>query len=225
MIEMDTKFEGALGHRLDQDGFYIVPGVFSLEETTELIGLLPTLGDRAGTRSLLDHRVGQICANDSRVRNLVELALGSDAQAVRGILFDKTPQTNWTLGWHQDTKIAVGEQKDAPGYSAWSVKEGVIHCQPPVDVLEQCVAVRIHLDDCDEVNGPLQVIPGSHRSGISNVTDFAEATSLTCRAGDVILMKPLTWHASSKSEAPRHGRVIHIEFSAAALQGGLRWAT
>ncbi len=166
-----------------------------------------------------------MCANDERVRALVTLALGMPAKAVRGILFDKTAESNWTLGWHQDTKIAVLEQKNVPGYSSWSVKEGVVHCRPPVHVLENSVAVRIHLDDCGEANGPLRVIAGSHQMGFIDAMDEANAWTLTCNAGDVILIKPLDLHASSKSETPGHRRVIHIEFCAAELDGGLRWAT
>lgn len=219
----DTHLEASLKD-LDQQGFCLIEGIFAEHEIVEMIRALPDLGERAGTRSLLDYSVGQTCAKDPRVRQLVTAAIGEEAQAVRGILFDKSPGVNWNLGWHQDTKIAVKEQLDVPGYLAWSTKEGVIHCQPPVEVLQNSVAVRIHLDDCGEDNGPLRVIPGSHRHGFFEDHTLAEPKTLTCRAGDVILMKPLTLHASSKSEAPTHRRVIHIEFCSVHLDGGLRWA-
>jgi ectoine hydroxylase-related dioxygenase (phytanoyl-CoA dioxygenase family) len=209
---------------LGQKGYFVLESVFSHTEISDLIQRLPALGDRAGTRSLLEETVGQECAADERVIDLVRSALGTVAKPVRGILFDKTPDTNWTLGWHQDTKIAVLERRDVAGYSAWSVKEGVVHCRPPVHVLENMIAVRIHLDDCGESNGPLQVIPASHRQGFCDVVNEAEAVQLTCKAGDVILIKPLTLHASSKSDSPSHRRVIHIEFCAVQLNGGLCWA-
>lgn len=36
-------------------------------------------------------------------------------------------------------------------------------------------------------------------------------------------MKPLTLHASSKTENARHRRVIHLEFSNRDLPGKLAW--
>ena len=41
----------------------------------------------------------------------------SPALLVRGTLFDKNPDANWSLFWHQDSIITVKERVDAPGYS------------------------------------------------------------------------------------------------------------
>ncbi|MBS1718364.1 MAG: phytanoyl-CoA dioxygenase family protein [Armatimonadetes bacterium] len=218
-----------LNHDADRDinreGYQLIQGVFAPVEISQLIMELPPMDGRAGTRSLLEYEVGKRCADDPRIQRLVKYALGGPATAVRGILFDKTPSANWVLGWHQDRKIAVQERIDVPGYSGWTIKEGVVHCQPPVHILESCVAVRIHLDDCGEEKGPLRVIPGSHRKGFGGEVDESQAVTLTCNAGDVILMKPLTLHASSKSSSPDHRRIIHIEYCSAQLDGGLQWAT
>ena len=56
------------------------------------------------------------------------------------------------------------ERIDRPGYGAWSNKAGVTHVQPPLGVLQQMLTVRLHLDDCLDDNGPLRVVPGSHRT-------------------------------------------------------------
>jgi ectoine hydroxylase-related dioxygenase (phytanoyl-CoA dioxygenase family) len=84
---------------------------------------------------------------------------------VRSILFDKTPDQNWAVSWHQDLTIALERRVDVPGYGPWSVKDGVVHAQGPVELLEKMVTVRIHLDDTPAENGALRVIPGSHRHG------------------------------------------------------------
>ncbi len=104
-------------------------------------------------------------ASSAAVRGLVEPVVGGGAFAVRATLFDKTPEANWKVPWHQDLTIAVAQRIDTPGFTAWSVKDGVYHVQPPSGILEGMLAVRIHLDDCGEDNGPLRVIPGSHRHG------------------------------------------------------------
>ena len=36
-------------------------------------------------------------------------------------------------------------------------------------------------------------------------------------------MRPLLLHASSASQSPRHRRVIHLEYAADPLPGGLVW--
>lgn len=212
---------------LGEEGFAVVPGVFDPDEIEALLGLLPALDSAAGTRNLLGHRWCRYLASDPRIRRLVEAEIGRSAVPIRGILFDKSPDANWNLGWHQDKKIAVKRRVDASGYFAWSEKEGVVHCQAPRDLLEQCLAVRIHLDPCGLDNGPLRVIPGSHRFGVLKSVEqekFKEPVTCVCEAGDAILMKPLTLHASSKAESPRHRRVIHIEYCAADLPTGLEWA-
>jgi hypothetical protein len=43
-------------------------------------------------------------------------------------------------------------------------------------------------------------------------------------AGSVVAMRGLTIHASERSARPGHRRVLHVDFSAADLPGGLRWA-
>lgn len=168
-------------------------------------------------------------ANDPRVRALVEVALGPSARAVRGLFFDKVPGANWKVAWHQDTTIAVQAQQKVPGFGPWSVKFGVPHVRPPASVLENMLAVRVHLDDCGEDNGPLRVSPGTHLSGVLDAADFIALRArhgefaLTCPRGGAILMKPLLLHASSPATNPRHRRVIHLEFAAGELPAPLAW--
>ncbi len=90
------------------------------------------------------------------------------------------------------------------------------------------VAVRIHLDDCGPDNGPLRVIPGSHRHGwldneISHWKETVEPVTCLARAGGAIVMCPLILHTSSKAVLPNHRRVIHIEYASEELPGGLQW--
>ena len=47
---------------------------------------------------------------------------------------------------HQDLSIPVREKVPHPALSGWSLKQGTCFVQPPLDVLQQLVAVRVHLD-------------------------------------------------------------------------------
>jgi ectoine hydroxylase-related dioxygenase (phytanoyl-CoA dioxygenase family) len=152
-------------------------------------------------------------------------------QPVRAILFDKTPDANWKVAWHQDLTIAVQAKHEVPGYGPWSVKNGTVHVQPPIPLLEEMITLRLHLDDTPSDNGALKIVPGSHRHGRLDAPDIAEMRKTTAehiceaRAGDVLLMKPLILHASSASQWPGHRRVVHIEYAVAdSLHPVLRWA-
>jgi ectoine hydroxylase-related dioxygenase (phytanoyl-CoA dioxygenase family) len=134
-------------------------------------------------------------------------------------LFDKSPQANWLVAWHQDTALPMRERSDAPGWGPWSEKGGVLYAHAPACALSGVVALRIHLDDSTHGNGPLRVIPGSHTLGLLTdeqiLEQAAHSVPETCLVGrgGVIAMHPLLIHCSSKvlSDAPR--RVIHIEYS------------
>ncbi|MCA9213743.1 MAG: phytanoyl-CoA dioxygenase family protein [Planctomycetales bacterium] len=182
-----------------------------------------------GVRNLLEINVAvREIACDERIRNLVAPMLGAGAFATRAILFDKVPGANWSLGWHQDSVISVREPSDVAGFRAWSQKAGVWQVQPPAEVLGGMLTVRIHLDDCGESNGPLRVLPGSHRFGWldDEIEDWkARVQQIVCTVsrGGVVLMNPILLHASSPAEYPAHRRVVHIEYACAELPGGLEW--
>lgn len=169
-------------------------------------------------------------ARSASLRALVEPILGPHWRPVRGLLFDKTPAVNWKVPWHQDRVIAVRERRTAPGYRAWSRKEGVWHVQPPPEVPANMLAVRLHLDDCGPDSGPLRVLPGSHTAGYLD-PDAIRAwrarvpeVTLCAPAGAAILFRPLLLHASAAALRPTHRRVLHLEYAALPLPGGLEFA-
>jgi ectoine hydroxylase-related dioxygenase (phytanoyl-CoA dioxygenase family) len=90
------------------------------------------------------------------------------------------------------------------------------------------LTVRIHLDDTNEDNGALKVIPGTHLNGIlpSSAIQLGLPTEVSCnvRAGGIMLMKPLLLHSSARTTDGRPRRVIHIEFANEELPAGLQWA-
>ena len=84
---------------------------------------------------------------------------------------------------------------------------------------------------CSE-NGPVRVLPGSHREGrlsaaqIDALRQRVPEVECTVPAGGVLAFHSLLLHASSPARVPLHRRVIHIEYVAAGwreLPGGLQW--
>ena len=212
-----------------EQGFAIISGILDQSQCKELIAELgPVTG--AGRRGILQMPgIAEMACSD-RLLSLVRPHVGAEPRPVRGIYFDKTPETNWMVAWHQDLTIAVRRQIDVAGFGPWSMKEGAPHVQPPVELLEQMVTVRLHLDVCDEANGALQVIPGSHSLGrlspeaIQRLRDEGLATTCPVSAGGALLMRPLVLHSSDRSSAQGHRRVIHIEYAGCDLPGGLYWS-
>lgn len=225
---------------LGREGFAIVPEVIGLEVVATLIEAVeratggPTALRRGesvyGMRDLLD-RVPEVrqLAGSEVIRSLVEPVLGSGARVVRGLWFDKTADANWHLPWHRDLTIAVRRRIDAPGYRAWTRKAGILHVLPPPEVLRRMLTVRLHLDPADASNGPLEVLPGSHRVAddelevVGRWLGVVPAVSCLVPAGGAVLMRPLLLHASGGSRRPDHRRVVHLEFAADPLPGGLDW--
>lgn len=166
----------------------------------------------------------------SPIPELAQRLCNARARVVRTILFDKSPDANWLVPWHQDAAIAVRERIDVEGFGPWSVKDGEPHCRPPRAILDSILVLRVHLDDCGPENGPLRVIPGSHHRGLlaSSELDRAAASGpvLECctPTGGAVVMRPHTLHASPKAASPTRRRVLHLEFSPLDLPGGLSWA-
>jgi ectoine hydroxylase-related dioxygenase (phytanoyl-CoA dioxygenase family) len=228
-----------LGARVRRDGFTVVGralderALSSFEESLEGVAYGEGVLRRGGVyaiRNLLEVLpAARALANSAAVRALVEPVLGAGCFAVRGVLFDKTPAAPWKVAWHQDLTVAVRERVEVEGFGPWSIKAGVVHVQPPARVLEGVLAVRLHLDDCDESNGPLRVLPGSHLSGRLSAEEIArwcaEVRPVTCVVprGGAVLMRPLLLHSSPAPRAPRRRRVVHLEFASAPLPHGLEW--
>lgn len=182
-----------------------------------------------GRRDLLDFPFIRELARDPAIRSLVEPILGARCFAVRGLFFDKTPDANWLVPRHQDLTIAVAERCQVEGFGPWSVKDGVPHVQPPRECLERMVSLRLHLDECDESNGALRVVPGSHASGKLSALQIADwfqkrgEAVVPVSLGGAMLFRPLLVHASSPARSPLHRRVVHLEFAAHELPPPLSW--
>ena len=226
-------------NQFEQDGFQIINSLVAEDDCNHLAAELTLLFEQqiksaksriGGVRNLL--RTNQLVSTFAKspvVTGLLKQATGSSVFPVRAIFFDKNPEANWLVPWHQDLAIAVTRQIEAEGFSGWSVKDGVIHVHPPMDILAGMLTLRLHLDDCGASNGALKVIAGSHRSGKISPAEITRRTTaqepVVCEVlkGDGLLMRPLLLHASLPSESPRHRRVLHIEYATQKLPNGLEW--
>ncbi|WP_343606061.1 phytanoyl-CoA dioxygenase family protein [Fluviicola sp.] len=165
---------------------------------------------------------------NENLQNVIRELFGSDYFVVKSIYFDKPEGSNWYVSYHQDLTISVDQKTELAGFGPWTKKHGQFAVQPPVDVLENVFTIRIHLDDTDEHNGALKVVPGSHQKQIyrPETIDWSKETEVVCSVakGGIMLMKPLLLHSSSRTVDNRKRRVIHIEFSNRELPLELQWS-
>lgn len=224
----------------DRDGFTLVKNVLDAETIVHLRHALGQVESASSIRQRQNHTYAirnlaktvpavQQLADSHSIASIVHSVSGGQTFLVRSLLFDKIAEANWKVAWHQDLTIAVKQRIETEGFTAWSVKAGIHHVQPPVPLLAHMLTLRIHLDDCDQLNGALQVIPCSHRHGRLAVSDIEflkeQNTAVSCdaKSGDILLMRPLLLHASSPSLSPAHRRIIHLEFAADELPENLEW--
>lgn len=222
---------------LEEKGFIIQKDVLGAETIERLIAESSRLkslssGSRRneavyGVRNLLNLSPPvREFSQSAAVEKIVGKFLGKSARVVRAIYFDKVPEVNWKVPWHQDLTIAVREKRETEGFTAWTRKAEIWHVQPPARILEKMLTLRFHLDDADETNGALKVVAGSHKRRLSSAEVQKMSKPFTlCRAskGDVLLMRPLLVHSSSAGTKPKHRRVIHLEFAAESLPNNLSW--
>lgn len=216
------------GYTVSEHGFAIVPAAIAepaLAQLAEAIGNCTS----PGRRDLATIPEVVAWSRSDSLRDILRPHFAAEPCLVRALFFNKSPDANWYVTWHQDLTIAVQQRIDVPGFGPWSTKDGVPHVQPPAKLLERMLAVRLHFDAADETNGALRVIPGSHVQGrfdSATAERFrSEHDEVVCRAeaGDVLLMRPLLLHASAKSMGTRPRRVLHLEFADVELPGELRW--
>jgi ectoine hydroxylase-related dioxygenase (phytanoyl-CoA dioxygenase family) len=212
----------------DGPGFAITPGVLSAAEVDLLCGHLSgskIRRTRGGARNLLAEPAASAVAHDPRLLALASRALGAQAFPFKATLFDKSLRANWLVAWHQDTVLPIKARREVAGWGPWSLKAGVLYAKAPAQALSLVVALRLHLDDSSSANGPLRVLPGTHRLGVLPPVRIQELSSairsvecLVARGG-IITMWPLFLHASSRASGSAPRRVLHVEYAASTDLG------
>jgi ectoine hydroxylase-related dioxygenase (phytanoyl-CoA dioxygenase family) len=218
---------------IDQ-GYFIFPNVF---QRAEMAGVLEGLAigalqrTKAGARHLLSVPVVRGLSADPRLLEIASQFVGDAPVPFRATLFDKSPAANWLVVWHQDTALPLRQRIEHGDWGPWSTKAGVLYAHAPAWALERVVALRVSLDDSSSTNGPLRVLPRTHRGGVYTDDQIEQLVRRTvpvecvAESGGVVAMQPLTVHASSKSSDATPRRVLHIEYAAAVrLDSGVQLA-
>lgn len=230
--------------QLTVDGYALLPAVFTAAEMDSACTRCTTaLQEPTAAPSLLRHGDGPphgarnllllwpdavLLARDNALVRAIERVLGPHAGIVRSLYFDKPPGEGWALPWHRDTVIAVARHGPLATLRHPTHKAGVPHVDAPGNVMDKMLTARIHIDDMDDRNGPLRVIPRSHLATAAEPASEQAAVTIHCHAGDVLLMRPLLLHASGHCVQGHRGhrRVLQLEFAPTPeLPDGYRFHT
>lgn len=216
---------------LDATGFVLLPCAQDID--VDAVSRRVDAGgfDEAGTRELL---LFPWCRDlVVPIRKALQLAgiPAAGLVAVQCTLFHKSFERNWKVSLHQDLSVPVAKRVDGDSLLGWTVKQGRPYVQPPVGLLQEMRAVRLHLDPCRESDGPLRIVPRSHRQGRLTDEQSASASrrhgreSCIAGAGDMLVMRPLCLHASSKaSDSAAMRRVLHFLFGPSQPGFDLQWS-
>lgn len=226
-------------HAFLESGFTVVEHVFSDSEIEAIVSSI----ELADTSKLAFRKSADLFAIRQflkevpqaiplifveKLNSIISSLFGKDYFVVKSIYFDKPGESNWFVSYHQDLTISVDKKADVEGFGPWTLKQNQYAVQPPLHILENNFTIRIHLDDTDERNGALRVIPKSHLKGVyrPETIDWSKEREFTCKVskGGVMLMRPLLLHASSRTTNDKKRRVVHIEFSNQSLPEPLHWS-
>lgn len=222
-----------------ENGFTVINNIFSDKETELMIEMLERTDisnenfrkseDLFAIRQFLKElpEINDLVFNNN-IKTIISEIFGEKYVAVKSIYFDKPEKSNWYVAYHQDLTVSVDKRIEMAGFGPWTTKKNQFAVQPPLSILENVYTIRIHLDDTDENNGALKVIPASHSKGICRpeTIDWNVETEEICNVerGGVMIMKPLILHGSNRTTNGKKRRVIHIEFSDMELPGELQWS-
>ena len=220
-------------------GFTVINDIFSKKEVEKIIDILENMDtsrdnfrksdDLFAIRQFLKEipEIKDLIFNDT-IKKVIKEVFGEKYFVVKSIYFDKPETSNWYVAYHQDLTISVDKKLDLPNFGPWTTKQNQFAVQPPLPILENIYTIRIHLDDTDENNGALKVVPKSHSKGIyrPETIDWTIETEEICnvKKGGIMMMKPLTLHGSNRTTNGKKRRVIHLEFSDMELPEALQWS-
>jgi len=210
----------------DEQGFVLVPEVFSAEELEaidqEIDRLLPATdaqGEHAGwIFKIVGH--SDIAANfaaDERMLGLIEDIVQPGIAVHSSKIVTKLPHSDEICHWHQDEAFYLDPDD-------------------PDTVSKTRMSVWVPLQDATEDNGCLWIVPGSHKWGLQDYTMAADGTCrrridreayanehavpVPVKAGSAVLFSAWTWHHSKNNHTDNIRRAFIVSYQEATVPRG-----
>ncbi|KRE72015.1 phytanoyl-CoA dioxygenase family protein [Paenibacillus sp. Soil750] len=206
----------------DEFGYVVVPDLFQKEE---LSGMNEELdGCEAPPQSSGEHEgfTYQLAmltdktkhfAHDERILTLIEDIVKPGIAIFSSKLLIKLPHSPSVCHWHQDDAYYTEVVNSDTRMSIW-----------------------VPLQDTDEKNGCLWIVPGSHKQGLQpykvqnngtcrkaldeDQVDLSKAEPVPMKAGSILLFNALTWHSSKGNETDQVRRAFIVSYQEATVPVG-----
>lgn len=210
----------------DEQGFVLVPEVFSateLEEIDREIDRILPDTDAQGEHSgwifkVAEHSdVATRFAEDERLLGMIENIVQPGIAVHSSKIVTKLPHSDDVCHWHQDEAF---------------------YLQPddPQTISKTRMSVWVPLQDANERNGCLWIVPGSHRWGLESYTLADNGTckkridreayanehaiQVPVRAGSAVLFSAWTWHHSKNNQTDHTRRAFIVSYQEATVPRG-----
>ena len=169
-----------LSKEFHEQGFHVVNNVYNKDEINTISNFINNLdttnpifrktNDLFAIRQFIKEfpEIKKLLFHE-RLKEIIKNIGGEDYFIVKSIYFDKPEKSNWFVSYHQDLTISVDKKIEDENFSNWTNKHNQFAVQPPIEILENIVTVRIHLDDTNEDNGALKVLKKSHLKSICRI--------------------------------------------------------
>ncbi|CAG7646479.1 phytanoyl-CoA dioxygenase family protein [Paenibacillus allorhizosphaerae] len=210
----------------DEQGYVVIPDFFSVDELQQMNDELHALSETGDTRlqtqgehegfiyqlALLTDKTKNF-AYDERILTLIEDIVKPGISIFSSKLLTKLPHSESVCHWHQDDAYYNEVVSSSARMSIW-----------------------VPLQDTNEANGCLWVVPGSHTGGlmplaaknngtcrralIEEEVDLSGAIPVPMKAGSILLFHALLWHASKGNETDKVRRAFIVSYQEGTVPKG-----
>jgi|HubBroStandDraft_2_1064218.scaffolds.fasta_scaffold24335_2 hypothetical protein len=111
---------------VERDEYGLVHDVCDADQVGAILSGLENVNiarSRAGIRHVMSQSAVANVARSTQMMTIARSVLGSTAVPFRATLFDKSPESNWLVAWHQDTALPLQKKREVEGWGPWSTKE------------------------------------------------------------------------------------------------------
>lgn len=211
----------------DTNGYLLVPDVFAVDELEaidqEIDRLLPEYGDTSGFRPGWVGKLGlrsditRGVAEDERILSIIEDIVKPGIAIHSAKLVTKLPHSDIECHWHQDEAFYTKPDN-------------------PLTFSETRMSVWLPLQDANERNGCMWMVPGSHRWGLREfetveygqcrrkltAEEYASehAVPVPVSAGSMVLFNAYTWHHSKGNFTDGIRRAFIVSYQEATVGSG-----
>jgi ectoine hydroxylase-related dioxygenase (phytanoyl-CoA dioxygenase family) len=215
-LRLSTAAVPRASEHLEREGYALVASVFDDTEIAELAAEIerafierpPERGradkDEFRYQMLNYSEACQRAIAHPRILEVIEPLLGNDCHVIANTAWRNPPDFKGGP-WHCDAGPHIPRPRDVP----WDDR---------IPYPMFAIGAHLMLRDCDDIDGPTQVVPGSHRSG--RIPDYYRVddpdfgyegnrpVNVTARAGDVLLFASDLWHRGTAAQPGGRGRLF-----------------